>query len=57
MSSTPTRPDADEPEITEEEKAIIRERLAIFEEDRKRLIDADKVIAEARSNLKRLQPK
>jgi hypothetical protein len=51
MSNMPRRP-AVEPEVTEEEKTIILERLATFEEDRKSAVDADEALAKIRRTLK-----
>jgi hypothetical protein len=55
MSSVPTRPST-EPEVTEEEKRIILERLATYEEDKKSAVDAREALAEIRSTLKSPAP-
>jgi len=51
MSSTPPRTGA-EPEITEEERAIIRERMTTYEQDKLNTVDAREAIAEMRRDLK-----
>jgi hypothetical protein len=51
MSTTPSRPGT-EPQVTEEEKELILERLATFEKDRKSAVDAHEALAKIRRTLK-----
>jgi len=55
MSSTPTRPET-EPSIDDETRAIIEQRLATFDEDRKTAVDAREALAAIRRSLKHPLP-
>jgi hypothetical protein len=51
MSNMPRCPAA-EPEVTEEEKKIILERLATYEEDKKSAVDANEALTKILRTLK-----
>ena len=56
MSAIPLPP-GENPEISEDEKRIIEQRLATYDEDRKTSIDARVAIAAIRENLKDPTPR